>query len=163
ALKSRIWKLQAKTQPIEERLAEAGEESEKLAAELRALDQAWPTKLAELGFDERAAAAAVTATAETAAEPGAGPAEPAMVEGATRNGGGRHRARAGQWQTGPRRRDPPRSQAGALGAITFCRQCHLPRPAHQGAAEDDHPLNHGRHGTLLAAYPALPPCFFPPQ
>ena len=82
ALKSRIWKLQAKTQPIEERLAEAGEESEKLAAELRALDQAWPTKLAELGFDERAATAA-TATAETTAEPEAGPAEPAMMEAET--------------------------------------------------------------------------------
>jgi chromosome segregation ATPase len=54
ALKSRIWKLQAKTQPIEERLMEAGEESEKLAAEIRALDQAWPTKLAELGLDRSA-------------------------------------------------------------------------------------------------------------
>jgi chromosome segregation ATPase len=60
ALKSRIWKLQAKTQPIEDRLVEAGEESEKLAAEIRALDQAWPTKLAELGFEGRGA----TATAE---------------------------------------------------------------------------------------------------
>src|SRR5262249_49356161 len=55
ALKSRIWKLQAKTQPIEDRLLEAGEESEKLAAEIRALDQAWPTKLAELGLDRGAA------------------------------------------------------------------------------------------------------------
>lgn len=56
ALKSRIWKLQAKTQPIEERLVEASEESEKLAAEIRALDQAWPEKLAELGFSDREAA-----------------------------------------------------------------------------------------------------------
>src|SRR5262245_2021412 len=65
ALKSRIWKLQAKTQPIEDRLLEAGEESEKLAAEIRALDQAWPTKLAELGFQGNDAAA----TAEAAAGP----------------------------------------------------------------------------------------------
>jgi chromosome segregation ATPase len=64
ALKSRIWKLQAKTLPIEERLVEAGEESEKLAAEIRALDQAWPTKLAELGFEGRSAAAAAEASAE---------------------------------------------------------------------------------------------------
>ncbi|WP_119269644.1 hypothetical protein [Taklimakanibacter deserti] len=78
ALKSRIWKLQAKTQPIEDRLAEAGEESQKLAAEMRALDQAWPAKLAELGFDERPQAAA--ATAETVVEPEAGiAAEPAMM------------------------------------------------------------------------------------
>lgn len=68
-LKSRIWKLQAKTQPIEDRLAEAGEESAKLAAEVRALDQAWPTKLAELGFDERGAA---VAPAEAAVGPEAG-------------------------------------------------------------------------------------------
>ena len=61
ALKSRIWKLQIKAQPIEERLAEAGEESDKLAAEIRALDQAWPEKLTELGFaDSEAAAEAVT-------------------------------------------------------------------------------------------------------
>jgi chromosome segregation ATPase len=65
ALKSRIWKLQAKTQPIEDRLVEAGEESEKLAAEIRALDQAWPTKLAELGFEGREAGDA-TAGAEAA-------------------------------------------------------------------------------------------------
>jgi chromosome segregation ATPase len=57
ALKSRIWKLQTKAQPIEERLAEAGEESDKLAAEIRALDQAWPEKLTELGFADREAAA----------------------------------------------------------------------------------------------------------
>jgi chromosome segregation ATPase len=72
ALKSRIWKLQAKTQPIEQRLAEAGEESEKLAAEIRALDQAWPTKLAELGFSNSQgadAAAARTAQPEAAAAP----------------------------------------------------------------------------------------------
>jgi chromosome segregation ATPase len=71
ALKSRIWKLQAKTQPIEQRLAEAGEESEKLAAEIRALDQAWPTKLAELGFSnsQGADAAASTAQPEAAAAP----------------------------------------------------------------------------------------------
>ncbi len=56
ALKSRIWKLQTKTLPIEERLAEAGEESDKLAAEIRALDQAWPEKLSELGFTDRAPA-----------------------------------------------------------------------------------------------------------
>ncbi|MGE3875403.1 MAG: hypothetical protein AB7F74_20810 [Parvibaculaceae bacterium] len=68
-LKSRIWKLQAKTQPIEDRLAEAGEESAKLAAEVRALDQAWPTKLAELGFDERGAA---VVPAEAAVGPEAG-------------------------------------------------------------------------------------------
>ena len=55
ALKSKIWKLQAKTQPIEDRLTEASEESEKLAAEIRALDQAWPAKLAELGFNHSAA------------------------------------------------------------------------------------------------------------
>jgi chromosome segregation ATPase len=67
ALKSRIWKLQAKTQPIEERLTEAGEESEKLAAEIRALDQAWPTKLAELGFSDRDAAAAAETTEAPAA------------------------------------------------------------------------------------------------
>jgi len=82
ALKSRIWKLQAKTQPIEDRLAEAGEESQKLAAEIRALDQAWPTKLAELGFDDRAQAAA--ATAETVVEREAGmAAEPAMMRDET--------------------------------------------------------------------------------
>jgi chromosome segregation ATPase len=70
-LKSRIWKLQAKTQPIEERLVEAGEESEKLAAEIRALDQAWPTKLAELGFEGRG-------TAENAAGPETGVAAETM-------------------------------------------------------------------------------------
>jgi chromosome segregation ATPase len=62
ALKSKIWKLQAKTLPIEERLAEAGEESQKLAAEIRALDQAWPEKLAELGFSN------AEATGETAVD-----------------------------------------------------------------------------------------------
>ncbi|MGE4252189.1 MAG: hypothetical protein AB7F09_22580 [Parvibaculaceae bacterium] len=79
ALKSRIWKLQAKTQPIEERLTEAGEESEKLAAEIRALDQAWPTKLAELGFND-AAAAAETTTREAAAAPGSAEPQTAAVE-----------------------------------------------------------------------------------
>jgi chromosome segregation ATPase len=77
ALKSRIWKLQAKTLPIEERLVEAGEESEKLAAEIRALDQAWPNKLAELGFEGRGGApvaeakpeAQLAAAAETMARP----------------------------------------------------------------------------------------------
>jgi DNA repair exonuclease SbcCD ATPase subunit len=77
ALKSRIWKLQAKTQPIEERLVEAGEESEKLAAEIRALDQAWPTKLAELGLDRGTAdmteAAAGSGTAARAEMAGAEP------------------------------------------------------------------------------------------
>ncbi len=63
ALKSRVWKLQAKNQPIEERLTEAGEESDKLAAEIRALDQAWPEKLTELGFADREAAAEVQAQA----------------------------------------------------------------------------------------------------
>lgn len=53
ALKSRIWKLQTKSEPIEERLVEASAESEKLAAEIRALDQAWPSKLSELGFANR--------------------------------------------------------------------------------------------------------------
>lgn len=53
ALKSRIWKLQTKSEPIEERLVEASAESEKLAAEIRALDQAWPEKLSELGFANR--------------------------------------------------------------------------------------------------------------
>lgn len=70
ALKSRIWKLQTKSQPIEERLAEAGEESEKLAAEIRALDQAWPEKLNELGFSDRAA------EPQTAPEPVNGGAPP---------------------------------------------------------------------------------------
>lgn len=65
ALKSRIWKLQTKAQPIEERLVEAAEESDKLAAEIKALDQAWPEKLSELGFADREAAA----EAETPAEP----------------------------------------------------------------------------------------------
>lgn len=65
ALKSKIWKLQAKTLPIEERLAEAGEESQKLAAEIRALDQAWPEKLAELGFSN---AETTVETAETAVD-----------------------------------------------------------------------------------------------
>lgn len=74
ALKSKIWKLQAKTLPIEERLTEAGEESEKLAAEIRALDQAWPTKLAELGFSEANAAAA-----ERQPEPAPAAAEPQTV------------------------------------------------------------------------------------
>lgn len=82
ALKSKIWKLQAKTLPIEERLTEAGEESEKLAAEIRALDQAWPTKLAELGFsnaDAQAAAGAPPAEPAPLAEPEAPVmAEPAM-------------------------------------------------------------------------------------
>ena len=77
ALKSRIWKLQAKNQPIEERLMEAGEESEKLAAEIRALDQAWPTKLAELGLDrgagDMAEAAAGSETAARAEMAGADP------------------------------------------------------------------------------------------
>lgn len=71
ALKSKIWKLQAKTQPIEERLTEASEESEKLAAEIRALDQAWPAKLAELGFNNAAAstqAAQIAAPEATSAE-----------------------------------------------------------------------------------------------
>ena len=36
-LKSKIWKLQTKSQPIEERLTEAGEQSDKLAAEIRAM------------------------------------------------------------------------------------------------------------------------------
>jgi uncharacterized phage infection (PIP) family protein YhgE len=54
ALKSKIWKLQTRSQPIEERLAEVSEQSEKLAAEIRALDQAWPEKLAELGFSAQA-------------------------------------------------------------------------------------------------------------
>lgn len=90
-LKSRIWKLQAKTQPIEDRLAEAGEESAKLAAEVRALDQAWPTKLAELGFDERGAAVApaeaavgpeASGTAETMTVPEAEP-ELEPLNGAT--------------------------------------------------------------------------------
>lgn len=87
ALKSRIWKLQAKTQPIEQRLAEAGEESEKLAAEIRALDQAWPTKLAELGFSHsQAAGEAVTEAAppatqvQTTAEPDIVAAAEAMAE-----------------------------------------------------------------------------------
>ena len=53
ALKSKIWKLQAKTQPIEERLTEASEESEKLAAEIRALDQAWPAKARRTRFQQR--------------------------------------------------------------------------------------------------------------
>lgn len=65
ALKSRIWKLQTKAQPIEERLAEAAEESDKLAAEIKALDQAWPEKLSELGFADRQGAA----EAETPVEP----------------------------------------------------------------------------------------------
>jgi chromosome segregation ATPase len=70
ALKSRIWKLQAKTQPIEQRLAEAGEESEKLAAEIRALDQAWPTKLAELGFSNaQGAGETMTEAPPPAAQP----------------------------------------------------------------------------------------------
>ncbi|MGE0005782.1 MAG: hypothetical protein AB7S92_09335 [Parvibaculaceae bacterium] len=88
ALKSKIWKLQAKTLPIEERLAEAGQESEKLAAEIRALDQAWPTKLAELGFND--APAAAPETPETAAPPEAGSAEPQMenVETEAVNGAG---------------------------------------------------------------------------
>lgn len=78
ALKSRIWKLQTKAQPIEERLTEAGEESEKLAAEIRALDQAWPTKLAELGFNDRDAATGEPA--DVAAQPAvAAPAEMASV------------------------------------------------------------------------------------
>jgi chromosome segregation ATPase len=71
ALKSRIWKLQAKTQPIEDRLVEAGEESEKLAAEIRALDQAWPTKLAELGFEGRGPVEMTEATAGAQAAAGA--------------------------------------------------------------------------------------------
>jgi chromosome segregation ATPase len=79
ALKSRIWKLQAKTQPIEERLLEAGEESEKLAAEIRALDQAWPTKLAELGLSrapaETSAASGSEASAATQMAEAAGQAE----------------------------------------------------------------------------------------
>ena len=57
ALKSRIWKIQAKNQPIEDRLTEAGEESDKLAAEIRALDQAWPEKLSDLGFTDPPSAA----------------------------------------------------------------------------------------------------------
>jgi chromosome segregation ATPase len=73
ALKSRIWKLQTKTQPIEERLVEAAEESDKLAAEIKALDQAWPEKLSELGFADREA----TAEAETPVEPVNGSAPPA--------------------------------------------------------------------------------------
>jgi chromosome segregation ATPase len=72
ALKSRIWKLQTKAQPIEERLAEAGEESDKLAAEIRALDQAWPEKLTELGFADRQAAS----EAQTPVEPVNGTAPP---------------------------------------------------------------------------------------
>ncbi len=64
ALKSRIWKLQTKSQPIEERLVEATAESEKLAAELRALDQAWPEKLSELGFANRDEAAEAEAQVE---------------------------------------------------------------------------------------------------
>jgi DNA repair exonuclease SbcCD ATPase subunit len=66
ALKSKIWKLQAKTLPIEERLVEASEESEKLAAEVRALDQAWPEKLAELGFNNAEAAQPAAETASPA-------------------------------------------------------------------------------------------------
>ncbi len=84
ALKSRIWKLQAKTLPIEERLVEAGEESEKLAAEIRALDQAWPAKLAELGLEGRSAAATAEATAEpqrAAAAQALAPAEAEPVNG----------------------------------------------------------------------------------
>jgi len=71
ALKSRIWKLQTKAQPIEERLVEASAESEKLAAEVRALDQAWPEKLTELGFADRDGAAEYERLAQPAqlAEP----------------------------------------------------------------------------------------------
>jgi chromosome segregation ATPase len=88
ALKSKIWKLQAKTLPIEERLTEAGEESEKLAAEIRALDQAWPTKLAELGFRE-ANNGAVEPAPEPAPEVVAQPETVVMaeVEPAPVNGG----------------------------------------------------------------------------